>query len=97
MSDKVTLPTDTVVKVGRTAYTLTKEAAALMNATAAKTAKTYLLKASCPECDYTIRITRKWAFKALPACPCCSDHVTGYVVPLMLDTSGAAADETQEG
>ena len=28
-----------------------------------------LLKAACPECGYTIRITKKWANTARPACP----------------------------
>ena len=30
-----------------------------------------LLKASCPGCDYTFRITRLHAEKGLPACPVC--------------------------
>lgn len=30
-----------------------------------------LLKASCPECGYIIRLTKKWAEQGLPACPLC--------------------------
>jgi len=29
-----------------------------------------LLKASCPDCGYVIRVTRIWAEKGLPVCPC---------------------------
>lgn len=86
MSDKVTLPATTTVKVGRTAYRLTKQAAVEMLAAEIKKSKTYLLKATCEAgCGYTVRVTAKWAFKALPACPCCSDHKTGFVVPLALE------------
>lgn len=30
---------------------------------------TRLLKAVCPECGYTIRVTQKWASQGLPVCP----------------------------
>lgn len=30
---------------------------------------TRMLKASCPQCGYTIRLTQKWAAQGLPACP----------------------------
>lgn len=29
-----------------------------------------LLKAECPDCGYTIRVTRKWADVGMPKCPC---------------------------
>ena len=28
-----------------------------------------MLKAECPECGYTIRLTKKWADLGLPTCP----------------------------
>jgi hypothetical protein len=28
-----------------------------------------MLKAECPECGYTIRLTKKWADVGLPTCP----------------------------
>ncbi|MDQ6920240.1 MAG: hypothetical protein M3256_12390 [Actinomycetota bacterium] len=28
-----------------------------------------MLKAECPECGYTIRLTKKWADVGLPSCP----------------------------
>lgn len=31
--------------------------------------KTLMLKASCPQCGYLIRLTQKWADKGLPICP----------------------------
>lgn len=31
---------------------------------------TRLLKASCPSCTYTIRLTAKWVAMGLPVCPC---------------------------
>ena len=31
---------------------------------------TRLLKASCPDCGYTVRLTQKWVDKGLPVCPC---------------------------
>lgn len=31
---------------------------------------TRLLKVECPECGYTVRITRKWLDVGLPTCPC---------------------------
>lgn len=38
--------------------------------------KTYLLKADCPCCGYTVRVTDKWATKAKPICPqpSCENH-----------------------
>jgi len=33
---------------------------------------TRLLKASCVDCGYTVRITRQWADLGLPACPICN-------------------------
>jgi hypothetical protein len=30
-----------------------------------------LLKAVCPECDYTVRVTAKWVAVGLPICPTC--------------------------
>ena len=41
--------------------------AALM--VAGKTQSTRMLKAACPHCGYTIRLTKKWADKGLPDCP----------------------------
>lgn len=35
-----------------------------------KTQATRLLKAFCPSCGYTIRLTSKWAAKGLPTCVC---------------------------
>lgn len=31
---------------------------------------TRMLKAVCPECGYTIRLTKKWAQVGMPLCPC---------------------------
>jgi hypothetical protein len=31
---------------------------------------TRLRKVACPDCGYTIRVTRSWMQKGLPACPC---------------------------
>ena len=31
---------------------------------------TRLLKASCPDCGYTVRVTQKWIDVGLPVCPC---------------------------
>ena len=28
-----------------------------------------MLKAECPKCGYTIRLTKKWADLGLPSCP----------------------------
>jgi len=33
-----------------------------------KTQSTRMLKAMCPECGYTIRLTKSWADKGLPYC-----------------------------
>lgn len=41
--------------------------AALM--VAGKTQSTRMLKAACPHCGYTVRLTKKWADKGLPECP----------------------------
>lgn len=35
-----------------------------------KTQGTRLLKASCPDCGYTVRLTKKWIAYGLPLCPC---------------------------
>lgn len=35
-----------------------------------KVQSTRLLKAVCPECGYTIRVTAKWVEVGLPTCPC---------------------------
>ena len=83
MTDTI-LHDGTKVRVGRETYVLTQEAAAELSMAKAKKSKTYLLKAACPECSYTIRITKKWVAKGLPACPCCSDHDTGYIVPIIV-------------
>jgi hypothetical protein len=41
-----------------------------------KVQSTRLLKASCEECGYTIRITRKWIEEAgLPGCPACERNL----------------------
>ena len=34
-----------------------------------KKQSTRLLKAECPECGYTIRLTKRWAALGLPSCP----------------------------
>ena len=34
---------------------------------------TRLLKAECPSCGYTVRLTQKWADQGLPTCPCGDD------------------------
>lgn len=31
---------------------------------------TRLLKATCPDCGYTVRVTAKWVAVGLPVCPC---------------------------
>ena len=31
---------------------------------------TRLLKACCPSCGYTVRLTQKWADQGMPTCPC---------------------------
>jgi hypothetical protein len=41
--------------------------AALM--VASKTQSTRMLKAACPHCGYTVRLTKKWADLGLPECP----------------------------
>lgn len=35
-----------------------------------KVQTTRMLKAACPECEYQIRLTRKWAAVGVPNCPC---------------------------
>lgn len=32
-----------------------------------------LVKWECPDCGYTMRITRKWLTRSEPKCPCCDD------------------------
>jgi hypothetical protein len=34
-----------------------------------KTQATRMLKAICPSCGYTVRLTQKWAAQGLPSCP----------------------------
>ncbi len=36
---------------------------------AGKTQSTRMLKAACPHCGYTVRLTKKWADIGLPTCP----------------------------
>lgn len=43
--------------------------AALNAGTNRKVQSTRMLKASCPDCGYTVRLTAKWANIALPVCP----------------------------
>jgi len=47
--------------------------AALTFANAKKTQGTRMLKACCPSCGYTVRLTQKWADQGLPTCPCGDD------------------------
>jgi hypothetical protein len=35
-----------------------------------------MLKAECPECGYTIRLTKRWADLGLPFCPIDSTGLT---------------------
>ena len=35
-----------------------------------KKQSTRMLKAFCPSCDYTVRLTQKWAAQGLPTCVC---------------------------
>lgn len=34
------------------------------------TTKTRLRKVSCPDCGYTVRMTRSWMLRGFPQCPC---------------------------
>ena len=48
---------------------------AALDMSSRKTQGTRMLKASCPSCSYTVRLTAKWAFDSygnprLPVCPC---------------------------
>ena len=43
---------------------------AALTFTARKTQSTRMLKACCPTCGYTVRMTQKWADQGLPTCPC---------------------------
>jgi hypothetical protein len=48
---------------------------AALDMSSRKTQGTRMLKASCPSCAYTVRLTAKWAFDSygnprLPVCPC---------------------------
>jgi len=48
---------------------------AALDMSSRKTQGTRMLKASCPSCSYTVRLTAKWAFDTfgdprLPICPC---------------------------
>lgn len=40
-----------------------------MSITEIKTQNTRMLKAFCPVCDYTVRLSTKWALLGLPTCP----------------------------
>ena len=42
---------------------------ARLNVSGRKVQTTRMLKASCPVCGYTIRLTSKWANLGLPSCP----------------------------
>jgi len=42
---------------------------ARLNVSTRKAQGTRMLKACCPECGYTVRLTKKWADIALPDCP----------------------------
>jgi ribosomal protein L37E len=44
--------------------------AALKSDRQIKKQTTRLLKAVCPSCGYTVRLTQKWADQGLPTCPC---------------------------
>jgi hypothetical protein len=44
---------------------------ALTLANIAKVQSTRLLKCTCPECGYTVRVTRKWLDVAMPTCTVC--------------------------
>jgi hypothetical protein len=43
---------------------------ALTHQNTAKKQTTRMLKALCPLCGYTIRLTQKWAEVGMPTCPC---------------------------
>jgi hypothetical protein len=43
---------------------------AALTFTARKAQSTRMLKACCPSCGYTVRMTQKWADLGLPVCPC---------------------------
>ena len=38
-----------------------------------KTQTTRMMKAVCPQCEYTVRLAQKWAAIGLPLCPCCDE------------------------
>jgi hypothetical protein len=38
-----------------------------------KTQTTRMMKAVCPQCEYTVRLSQKWAAVGLPVCPCCDE------------------------
>jgi len=42
---------------------------ARLNVSGRKVQSTRLLKACCPACGYTVRVTQKWAQQGLPVCP----------------------------
>ena len=46
---------------------------AALSMTTKKTQGTRMLKAVCPSCGYTVRLTSKWAALGLPSCPVDSD------------------------
>lgn len=43
--------------------------------TTRKKQTTRLLKAECPECGYTVRVTSKWAALGLPLCGVCTERM----------------------
>ena len=47
------------------------------------TQATRMLKACCPQCGYTIRLTQKWVAKGLPICGTCGE---GFVVATTEET-----------
>jgi hypothetical protein len=44
-----------------------------VSTTGAKKQSTRMLKAECPECGYTVRLTKKWLAVGAPICPAHSD------------------------
>jgi hypothetical protein len=36
---------------------------------------TRMLKATCADCGYTVRLSAKWAALGSPICPCCNDYM----------------------
>ena len=59
---------------------------AALNVSTKKTQSTRMLKAACPTCGYTVRLSAKWADKGLPTCPTDGDTFA-------LESQIAAAEE----